>query len=166
MMKKITVAVAIAFAAVFAKADFLFWQVSDVGEFSMASLSVQANGQVLEELEAVGAEGVDFESVFTGTTTGLQQTDISAYSGSQYTFFVEMLTYNAGTDSFTSNGTGYRWTYDELVSSGYISAGGISTPDLAAFGGLNMGSPVPEPTSGILLLVGGALLSLRRRRAV
>ena len=43
-----------------------------------------------------------------------------------------------------------------LTSSGYTSIGGGSTPDP---------SGVPEPTSGLLLLVGGAMLALRRRRA-
>lgn len=51
-------------------------------------------------------------------------------------------------------------TYQNLVDSGFISTGGVSTQTQVPW------SPnyvVPEPTSGLLVLLGAACLALRRR---
>ncbi len=169
MFKKITIAVALTLMALLAKADFLYWQVAPEQEtsFSVANLYVIGGAHSEKHLvEGVLADGVDLKSSFSGTQVSPTQTSIDGYVGSQYSFFVELVTYTAAT--VNGDGTfvkqGCPWTYDDLVSNGYISAGGISTPTAGMLsGGPNMASPVPEPTSGILLLIGGAMLALRRR---
>ena len=70
--------------------------------------------------------------------------------------------------------------YEVLISSdGDYIAYGTTTMNLAGATGMNQGkalaasaftyvpkaADIPEPTSGLLLLVGGAMLALRRRRA-
>ena len=85
--------------------------------------------------------------------------DLKGYGSSQYSFYVEL--YNTAGGSVHKTQT---VSYDSLLSSGYIATGGVLTPTVLASGGFN-GASVPEPTSGVLLLVGGALLALRRRRA-
>ena len=92
--------------------------------------------------------------------------DISAYASTEYSFYVEMLNYNE-TDGWTSQGTGSTYTYDQLVSSGYVATGLIdATTAMANAATSNFGSSgaIPEPSSGLLLLIGGAMLALRRRR--
>ncbi len=171
MFKKITIAVALTFMALLAKADFLYWQVTPTEgvTFSVANLYVTGTGVEggSKLLDGVLADGVDFGSQdkLTGTTVVPTQTDISGYAGAQYSFFVELVTYSADGTVAGTQRPGCPWDYNDLVSSGYISAGGVSTPTAGMLsGGPNMASPVPEPTSGILLLVGGAMLALRRRR--
>ena len=80
-----------------------------------------------------------------------------------YTFYIELMNndngnwYTAGTiDSGSGN-----WSYDDIKSHIYSSSSmsmSLATP-------LTSGTAhIPEPTSGLLMLVGGALLALRRRR--
>lgn len=173
-MKKIVFAGMVVLAAAFAHADFLYWQIADQGEFTTASLWVKNTGSSagIEALDVIVAEGVDIDNgtVLTGTTTGLVSTDISAYAADQYSFFVELVTYASLEDE---NPTSQKWlnsySYKDLVSNGYISTGDVGTPGAASSGGAPMsggGNAIPEPTSGMLMLLGGALMALRRRRRV
>lgn len=171
-MKKIVFVGMVVLAAAFAHADFLYWQIADQGEFTTASLWVKNTGSSagIEALDVIVAEGVDIDNgtVLTGTTTGLVSTDISAYAADQYSFFVELATYASLEDE---NPTSQKWlnsySYKDLVSNGYISTGDVGTPGAASSGGAPMsggGNAIPEPTSGMLMLLGGALMALRRRR--
>ena len=80
-------------------------------------------------------------------------TDISSYSSNSYYFYVELAN-GLRTDAFNYANLG-----DALYK------GGISMPAVApsAFGQVATYN-VPEPTSGLLFLVGGMLLGLKRRR--
>ena len=143
-----------------ASAGTLYWQVtSDAGQnFDEAWLVVEnkSNGN-LTYLEGVDSDGNQPSS------TALTQTDISAYESDAYLFYVEMSNYNNG--NYETVATGYKWSYDELVSSGYVAANPLDVNNvIAAASGSNFGSAIPEPSSGLLLLIGGAMLALRRRR--
>lgn len=145
-------------------ADTLYWQVtSDAGKtFDYASLMV-TGGSLSNPVEVDSFES-DGES--PSSTGGVMLSDISAYASTEYSFYVEMLNYNE-TDGWTSQGTGSTYTYDQLVSSGYVATGLIdATTAMANAATSNFGSSgaIPEPSSGLLLLIGGAMLALRRRR--
>ena len=93
-------------------------------------------------------------------TTSASSAGISGFS--DLSFFVEL--YDA-----SGNWVGQTTpqTYDSLVSSGAISSGlnpnfsGVNS----AVGGGSGSYSVPEPTSGLLMLVGLGALALRRKRA-
>ena len=55
--------------------------------------------------------------------------------------------------------------YEPPNSGTQVSVNNTSDHTYTAFAGGGGGEEVPEPTSGLLLLVGGALLGLRRKRA-
>lgn len=93
-----------------------------------------------------------------GTTAAPTLADLGSYTSSQYSFFVEL--FNASDQSIY---TQHAVNYNDLVSSGYVSTGGINVPSVLATGGFN-GASVPEPTSGVLMLIGASLLALRRRK--
>ena len=165
MIKQLSIALSVAAAAMFANAGTLYWQINDNREFSLAKLWVTGGSKAID---TVLAEGVGGETTFVGTTTGPVQTDITGYEGDGYSYLVELLTY--GSDGVTVEND--RWlnaySYNDLVSQGYISTGSVGVPGVGASGGaINMnagGYYIPEPTSGLLMLFGGALMALRRRR--
>ena len=155
---KSLVAGALLLAGASASAGTLYWQVSGADQdFDEAWLVAEAKeGGALTYID-----GVDSQS--DKRSTALTQTDISAYEGDGYLFYVEMSNYNNG--DYETVATGYKYSYDELVSSGYVAASPLEVNDaIAAASGANFGSPIPEPSSGLLLLIGGAMLALRRRR--
>ncbi len=90
-----------------------------------------------------------------------------AQSNSSYSYYIEI----NGYDSVYKNETNYGMigqseslSYADAVSMGRISSD-LHSMAAAAQAWTGGAYAAPEPTSGLLLLVGGALLALRRRRA-
>ena len=160
-LRKLTGVAAVALFAMVASADVLYWQVDspdDGATFTAATLNVtdSRTGETVATLATVSP--LDGSP---GTFTDLVGTDLGSY-GSEYYFFVELANY---TGSSLNDGRAYTYSYNELVSAGYIATNPFDAPAAsAAASTANMGAPTPEPTSGMLMLVGGALLALRRRR--
>ena len=142
-----------------ASASTLFWQVNPDGA---GPLGWDGTGDptyaVLKATTGTLAEGVGIAGYELSEGTAWA-TDLGDYGNSTYSFFVELI--NASGTVYTQKAA---TSYNDLLSSGYVSASALDRPTGALSGGFN-GAAVPEPTSGILLLVGGALLALRRRRA-
>ena len=90
------------------------------------------------------------------------QTDLDGYESDAYLFYVEMSNYNNG--AYETVATGYKWGYQDLVSSGYVAGGALDVNTVIANASGTSLASVPEPSSGLLLLIGGAMLALRRRR--
>lgn len=152
-IKMLAVVAAVLAMAGGVQADALYWMVDTTASDAAYKGAFDSAG-----LYVVKAEG---NELLDGIEAGAAPTlsDLKGYGSSQYSFYVEL--YNTAGDSVHKTQT---VSYDSLLSSGYIATGGVLTPTVLASGGFN-GASVPEPTSGVLLLVGGALLALRRRRA-
>lgn len=108
------------------------------------------------------AAGDDYQITPTrGTTAGTYYTDLSGLDNG-YSFMMEL--YNAGekVDWMVS-----AISMDKLQEASGLYSIASSDYNLSpSVDGMNFGEEmVPEPTSGLLLLVGGALLALRRRRS-
>ena len=96
----------------------------------------------------------------TGTwdiLTSLGSMDYSAYS-----FYIELLQWDGDAQREIRNGVSMVSSYSDLVENHHILGSGMTIPsNLAVWAPQTVAAP--EPTSGLLLLVGTALLLLRRR---
>lgn len=160
-MKKLLVLITIVASVVMARADILYWMVdtNSAGDFDYDMVNLMYNG---ERIDSFGyADVSEWGSSLNESLVALQQTypvDLLKYElNSSYvggTFWVELMN---GTDFVAESMQ--KYTLEQLA--GHISKGGIGVPPTAAtFGAF----AIPEPTSGLLFLMGGILLGLKRRR--
>ena len=130
-------------------------------DFNWSRLVAVVDG---EKKVTVGA--AELNGLKAGTTDNPLVADLRGVSGAITSFAVEFFNYNVLDGSLSLLGWTESITPDELLAQGKIadfrdpkypqaSYDTWSPKDFAA---------VPEPTSGLLLLIGGALLALRRKQ--
>ena len=150
-ISKYAFAAAVMLFASAASAGTLYWQVDDATE---------NQGAILWADNGTGTKKA-LSGLVQTPTAQVQEADISSYRSSEYLFYVELVNYSTG--EVTQQG--YKWGYGDLVSSGYVSFDARDIPTARANAiALGNFANVPEPSSGLLLLMGGAMLALRRRR--
>jgi hypothetical protein len=116
---------------------------------------LNSNGTVYE-LE--GAGGAEVPAMFFGSLSDLAG-DLTAYS-----FVLELGNYQGGSWVHTSMES-VAASYDDLKTKMHITDWHETTPIYGTPWQPTTGyTVVPEPSSGLMLLVGGAFLMLRRRR--
>lgn len=156
-----------------ARGEYLYWQVDNVSaaDATVATLYYSVDGGARNTVDADGWSGLGTSGE---TAIGPYQANLSSLSGdlSDYAFYVELVQYTYSdstgyTASSASARTGYTWKYTDLVAQGHILADSILAPtDMALMTPVNFSTPAPEPTGGLLIVIGAAALALRRRRAV
>lgn len=143
-----------------ARADLLYWMVDDT------ELSDSFKGYSYAEVAVAGTEEHLFITDENGVPLGGWKVKSSAFDGEGQ--FADFGSYGAGysylIELFSDNGcigVSQTLTYDQLAP--YIGKGGVGKDALTPWTGGAF--TVPEPTSGLMLLLGTALLALRRKRA-
>ncbi len=166
LSKKLLTA-AFAVAAVFGlQAGTLYWQINNNpnGDDYAAVAVLNASGDLVGYANILDGDGGDVIGNLVAAEDAMsemQYADISGYDSS-YKFVVEMLSLNTDDNTWERGWTaGTPMTYAELKTAGYVSEGGISAGSVNSW---TSSVSIPEPTSGLLLLVGGSLLALRRKR--
>lgn len=164
-MKKLIFTLAALLIAHLASAEMLYWMIGDSTnggkntiEFNYAVLYATNGGTPTP----VGDELYGNENLTLTTTTNPQKTELSGFDYRNSSFYVELFNYDFDLDIETSVGVSEWATYDSLVSNGAIIPSGMGIPSTAQLWVPT--TAVPEPTSGLLLLLGCALLSLTRRK--
>lgn len=165
-MKKIIVGLVLAAAAFAAKADYLYWgvtssDVSNYGSFNAARLWQRNDNTISTE----GATAVGWLYDIPGAKSTSVTIASSAQAGTYY--FVELCNYSNSTwDSGALSSSSY--SYSSLAESGVITSSDlIAQASVAAqvltYTGVQA---TPEPTSGLLMLMGFAMLGLKRKKEV
>ena len=87
---------------------------------------------------------------------------LGAYGSSEYAFSIELGAWS-DVDGFTGLAVG-TWSYADLAPYITTTSSSFTPGGVGALVFVPESFTVPEPSGGLLLLVGGALLALRRRR--
>ena len=180
-MKKLLVLAAMT-ASLAASATMVDWKYSGVAADSGASIylyvvesgSSEGAPTSFADLDAVKAKSVDTGKTVVGSSN--PRTGATSYLGngsaerdwSNGDKFYYVL---VSSDTFYVDPTAVTVTTGDIYEKGSSSPGPIVTSTSASThtyggfsGGGSGGGDVPEPTSGLLLLVGGAMLALRRKQ--
>ena len=163
-MKKLVVMFAAVVFATVASADVLYWMVTE-DKYTGGDVNVYAvyTGEPPAGPHLVGtatasqvADALDYVDPADAQPF---QADVGSYVGAGWSYYIELVT----SDTVLS-----RVTWEQATTAGYLSSGAMSVPTgingATAFGGA--AANVPEPTSGLLFVIGGMLLGLKRKRQV
>ena len=101
----------------------------------------------------------------TGNQSPLTGGMASVQVGSpEYSFIIEIGNYDWNEDSWTTVASSRAYTHSELLTSSYIhDTFDISPSNLEVWNPHDYYAAVPEPSAGILFLIGSSLLVLRRK---
>ena len=163
-MKKIISIAIVALAAFSLKADYLLWQLAQTDSTSIGPY----NYVKLWATDQTGNTWSTGYNVIAQQSVSSEQNTVTfnlggSYNSSSYsTYFVEYATYDASSDSTTSV-AGYTGSWSDLKNSVWTKMTDFATSVTAYAGGQY--SSVPEPTSGLMLMLGLALMGLKRKRA-
>lgn len=102
-----------------------------------------------------GINGVELPAEYFGSLSGI--------SGASYSFVLELGNWSNGQWVSTAMESKPA-EYNTLVAENHITSWNDLTPSYAKPWSPTQFQVVPEPNSGLMLLVGGAILALRRRR--
>ena len=161
-MKKLVVMLAMVLAAVMANAASVKWSGSNV--FSSDGVNKVAVGTSVELYAALVSDGVagdyskvDTKAVASAGIIGQTVAIDSMSAGQVYNFYYV----------FTDNGKTFTSAVKANVTIAAVGNTNVAfgnqqsaTQDPSNWGG----GDAPEPTSGLLLLIGGAMLALRRKQ--
>ncbi|MCQ2367928.1 MAG: PEP-CTERM sorting domain-containing protein [Kiritimatiellae bacterium] len=172
-MKKLIFTLAALLIAHLASAEMLYWMIGDSTnggsntiEFNYAVVYA-VNGESKIALPNNGEDGEIYgnEELSPITTTNPQMTEFGeGWEYQNYSFYVELFNYDFDLGIGTSVGVSEFATYDSLVSNGHIIPSGMGIPETAKL--WMPTTAVPEPTSGLLILIGLASLALKRKNAI
>ena len=141
-----------AFAAFAARADWLYWQITPseteaIYGYCNNALLETTEGTILQMAEA------------TDGSTGASWVQLDGYESQS--FFIELINYDESMNTITVIGNSATYTYAQLADY-IVSSSAFPLPSISA-AWMPMISPTPEPTSGMLILLGLASLGLRRK---
>lgn len=161
-MKRLLTIATIAMVAFTANASYLYWQVTDGNTtaagntYNTVSFYANVNGtDYLLQRELTSVKTSDIYDTATYSSGSINWSDAS--------YFVELASYADSSYTALSRNTTVL-SYNDLAVSSITGLASEISAAQAKLSNATYGA-VPEPTSGLLTLIGMALLGLRRKRA-
>lgn len=172
-MKKILCAIAAIATCMVASASAVDWQFTtkstSTGATGSTAYLILGDASSYETVDAVVAASVDSAAVTASGSklvTGAQTWDASSAAvGSTASFSIVLV--DSAKSGYYVAATGLTGTYYDPADTLNPKPTGMSktvSTAITADSFTSFSGDVPEPTSGLLLLVGGALLALRRKQ--
>ena len=162
-MKKLIVSLFVISIAHFARASYLYWQV-DAGNTSVDSSTFNA-----ARISVVGVSGSYLADYYDSTATvfnapgsgsvSLTFNDTN-YGVEGFSYFIELGNYN---NSDFDTKYVYTVSYSEAASKGWIDTSSMDI-QRATQNWSGVAYAVPEPTGAMLLVIGMAMLGLKRKK--
>lgn len=172
-MNKLLLAFGIAAVGWTLPAAYLNWQISsgstdpDVTgyDFAGARVVAVAEGGETTQLEAANpSTGVTQSGVVTVKEGSIAVINLSQLGDpTAYSFYIELVNWDEALGAHTVVGMSTQQTYAQLASGGYIDTG-LSLSPAAANIWHGTAYMIPEPTGGMLVLMGLALAALGRKQ--
>ena len=154
-MKKVMIVMALALATVVANAASFKWSAANI--YGSDGTTKWAGDVVLHCAEVASFSETKKAANGVIKAADTEFSDAAFSAGTEYHFYFT-ITDNGNT--FTSQSVGAVAQASDVAAIGFGNMAS-STQDTANWGG---GGDVPEPTSGLLLLVGAGMLALRRKQ--
>lgn len=170
-MKKLFLAVVLTLVGVTVNAEAMYWQ---VGSWSYNNVEESGGEWTMARIQVVNSDGTSLTPeaylVMSDTTDTLLDKDATGawfdlsngdynYASAAYSFVLELVN-----DDLQVQGTSARVNYSDIPASAKVTS--FDTVAGSSYTSWNAGSvTIPEPTSGLLMLLGASLLALRRRQA-
>lgn len=173
-MKKLVFAAVCVLVGWAVHAEAMYWQLNDStikgvtgDQWTMAQIEVYQDGKPLNSPTYL--KSVDDASTLMDKSVDGAWFDVTAYKNGdpEYSFVLELVN-----DELEVQAASNPMSYSTLVANNMIVSESAfdsitpvnySTYNVGAFSGATI--DVPEPTSGLLMLLGASLLALRRRQA-
>ena len=137
----------------------------DVKMYVFALTAEQYNDMTAAKVAELDVSTALLSGATTKSTSGITLTNTTKYGAGSDIYAAVLLTVSEGGKDYYMAQT-MKSTVNDL--DGAVSFGSLAKKDYMSGTALTWteasGGGVPEPTSGLLLLVGGAMLALRRRR--
>lgn len=149
--------------------EALYWQVTSemnpkpISFSAAAFAAVDGNGKVTYLTDALGNawQAANNDKSTTEVIASLLSSDTYKTG---YSFYIELMNQDTSGNWYTAgavNNNGVNYSWSDIQAHVYSSSSmSMTLAQPLAFGTAH----IPEPTSGLLMLFGGALLALRRRR--
>lgn len=157
-MKKILIAFAFASMSLMSQASYLYWQVQS-GDYDTITEPGKVDTAYLYATD--GTTGKKIGALKIGNAQDYYAIDVSSYATGGYSFYIELVNYNSGAKDVL--GSGETLAYTDMVNKGFILENPLSITAANVWHGGTYAAP--EPTSGLLMLLGVAALGLKRRKA-
>lgn len=165
-MKKLFVAMLVMSAAYVSQAAYLYWQIDNTDlegvwtAGNATSIDVYAVNSTYENGAAQWVDGADI----TGGQgmSSVQQVSLGSLAGDGWSYYVELVSYNQAGDKIVHAHSSVESSYVNMVNVSIIDTNLSAIPTMNVWHG--GGVAVPEPTSALMLLIGLAGLSLKRKR--
>lgn len=180
-MKKLIIALTVVVAAIATQAASVKWKINNITAYdSSTAIASASNYKILLVYSADATQSIDLSSgasVDYGADKAITTLDPSGSGGLKSLGVAVDYDYTAGSYYFAvlynSKGTTSESAYDYYAISDVLTGNPVATspdtPLTLQFTAASAGTPswqsVPEPTSGLLLLLGVAGIALKRKRA-